>query len=622
MSGGPILAVPACGTGRGGGHLVRCIALVQGLRALGREAWLFLPPQNSLENFFAKAGFNRAWLAAEADLKNRKWDCVVVDHFRTPEEEFFRWTELAPLIGIDEGGPCRENFDFLIDVLPGLPARAKPNIADVSLLPLSRIKEGGSLPPRPSPAARVLGYPPQRGLPPPQRPRKILISFGQEDAAGLALATAQTLAAKNTEGFFDITLLTGALNRRAGSAPEGVKCLETIPRLGEQLAEYSLVITHYGITAFEAVYAGTPVLLVSPGAYHEQLAKAAGFCSVGIGSRAAAKISRLLFKKKQPHYFFLQKLQNICAALASRHHLEHAPSQSLAELLNGFSPLVSRSCPVCGASAAGLPAIGRFPDRSYRRCPRCGIIMMNRVNPPPIEYAREYFFDNYKKQYGKTYIEDFPNLRVMGKRRLAIIQGLLPPSAETPSLLDIGCAYGPFLAAAKEAGFSPFGIDPADDAVRYVTQSLGIPALRGFFPHSALQPPYDCVTLWYVIEHFPDCVPALAEIRRLLKDSGVLAFATPSFAGVSGRSSLKRFLGQSPADHWTIWSPRACKKALALAGFQVKKITVSGHHSERFPLLGKFAKSKKSPLYGPLLAASKLFGLGDTFEVYAQLFPG
>jgi 2-polyprenyl-3-methyl-5-hydroxy-6-metoxy-1,4-benzoquinol methylase len=185
--------------------------------------------------------------------------------------------------------------------------------------------------------------------------------------------------------------------------------------------------------------------------------------------------------------------------------------------------------------------------------------------------------------------------------------------------LDIGCAYGPFLAAAREEGFSPCGIDPAQDAVRYVTETLGIPAVQGFFPAhgSRLTAPYAGITLWYVIEHFRGCVPVLAEIRELLKSGGALAFATPSFTGVSGRASLHNFLEHSPADHWTIWSPSVAKKVLKTAGFTVKKIVNSGHHPERFPVLGTYARSKKSPLYGPLLAISRIFALGDTFEVYA-----
>jgi 2-polyprenyl-3-methyl-5-hydroxy-6-metoxy-1,4-benzoquinol methylase len=185
-------------------------------------------------------------------------------------------------------------------------------------------------------------------------------------------------------------------------------------------------------------------------------------------------------------------------------------------------------------------------------------------------------------------------------------------------LLDIGCAYGPFLAAAREEGFSPAGIDPAQDTVRYVQENLGIPAVHGFFPHSSFLIPhsYNVISLWFVIEHFRDCTCVLAEIRKLLQPGGVLAFSTPSFSGISGRSSLRKFLSASPQDHITVWKPKMCRKALALAGFEVKKIVISGHHPERFPLLGKLAKSKKHPLYWPLLAISKIFALGDTFEVY------
>jgi SAM-dependent methyltransferase len=205
--------------------------------------------------------------------------------------------------------------------------------------------------------------------------------------------------------------------------------------------------------------------------------------------------------------------------------------------------------------------------------------------------------------------------------------GRIPHS---PTLLDIGCAYGAFLAAAREEGFSPQGIDPAEDAVRYGAQTLGIPAMQGFFPKNSHkehkgtkntkeeeEEVFSTITLWYVIEHFRDCVPALAEIKKLLKPGGVLAFATPSFTGVSGRGSLKHFLEHSPQDHWTIWSPSVCRKALGKAGFKVKKIVSSGHHPERFPLVGKFAHNKDSPLYKLLLAASKIFALGDTIEVYA-----
>jgi 2-polyprenyl-3-methyl-5-hydroxy-6-metoxy-1,4-benzoquinol methylase len=272
--------------------------------------------------------------------------------------------------------------------------------------------------------------------------------------------------------------------------------------------------------------------------------------------------------------------------------------------------------------------LARFPEESYRQCPHCGIIYLARLGEAPIEYEKNYFFGDYKKQYGKTYLEDFPNLVEAGKRRLEHIKDILRFTNGKPSILDIGCAYGPFLAAAAECGFSPAGVEPASDAARYVKEELGFPCYQGFFP--AANPDeirrlsndgesgFDAVTLWYVIEHFEEVGKVLHEIHGLLKEGGVLAFSTPSFSGISGRKSLAVFLKNSPPDHYTVWSPKICAWILRRYGFCLRKIVVTGHHPERFPLIGRFANpAKKGALYGFLLFISRLFGLGDTFEVYA-----
>jgi 2-polyprenyl-3-methyl-5-hydroxy-6-metoxy-1,4-benzoquinol methylase len=208
-------------------------------------------------------------------------------------------------------------------------------------------------------------------------------------------------------------------------------------------------------------------------------------------------------------------------------------------------------------------------------------------------------------------------------------------------LLDIGCAYGPFLAAAREQGFDVMGIDPAPDAVEYVQKTLGIRAIRGIFPRqtadledlrgryllppesaepSGAEPgedpgigPFDVITLWFVIEHFEEPGRALEEINGLLKTGGVLAFSTPSAAGISRRKQLSAFLKQSPADHWTIWDPRGAAKILDRYGFRLKKRVITGHHPERFPGMSR----APAAVLRLCLSLSRIFGLGDTFEAYA-----
>jgi 2-polyprenyl-3-methyl-5-hydroxy-6-metoxy-1,4-benzoquinol methylase len=428
----------------------------------------------------------------------------------------------------------------------------------------------------------------------------VLVSFGGEDAAGLGPKTFLALMGR---GDMKLTVATPA---------------NPIPGLAAHIADFDLVITHYGLTAYESLAAGVPVLLEHPGKIHRRLAKKAGFLSCGVRTlirQPDGKAAHWVAEVLSPHN----------TALAAKLGLPAQQNRTLPDYIVSLSPHVHRECPLCGGAKGRV--IKRFPKRTYRVCPKCGIVYMDRLDEPPVEYAEDYFFDFYKSQYGRTYIEDFDNLKAMARVRLGHIQSILAAGKagqETlpGKILDIGCAYGPFLQAAKEAGASmPVGFDPAESAVRYLKEQLGIFALRGFFPQdcrvgsaatSFWEAEYfDAVTMWYVIEHFTDLREALETAHVLLKKGGVFAFSTPSGGGISGRKNRGTFLEKSPADHWTVWDPRLVKRQLAQAGFEVKKIVVTGHHSERFPRWTQFFGKAL------LLKISKIFKLGDTFEVYA-----
>jgi SAM-dependent methyltransferase len=120
-----------------------------------------------------------------------------------------------------------------------------------------------------------------------------------------------------------------------------------------------------------------------------------------------------------------------------------------------------------------------------------------------------------------------------------------------------------------------------------------------------------------VLEHFKDVDLVLRRIGSLLHPGGVFAFSTPNGRGVSARADLFSFLRVSPADHYTIFSPRGLRALLARYGFSLKLVRVTGHHPERFPgVLGMLAR-RAGVARAALLFASRLFGLGDTFEAYA-----
>lgn len=603
----PILVVVSFEAGRGGGHLVRGAALTRGLRACGREAFLLIKGERSLDDARQTDGADLdALLVDDGELERRRWAFVVLDRFATPEDEWRRYRALGAIIALDEGGRRRGSCAFLIDLLPQLPQRGVPNLSAPTLLTLPQNRKSA---PFSLPSARNI---------------RVLIVFGIENAGGLAPLAARALAALSLPAV-EMTLITGiggpepdggadfakdALRRGGGWA-----VFQRLSGLRERLAAFDIVITHFGLTAFESLAAGAAVILVSPSRYHERLARCAGFFSCGMGARGVRRLARLFRRGNFDAVF------NDSRAVAERFGLAEA-RESLAKFIAALEPQTAERCPVCGGALSGAAA--RFAERTYRRCLRCAAWAMSRAAPPPITYSDAYFFEDYARQYGKTYLEDFSNLTAMARRRLRIIarmRGGAGGGAAKKRLLDIGCAYGPFLAAARDTGFEPLGIDPSEGAARYVSETLDIPALHGFFPaaldeNAAAPRRFDVVSLWYVIEHLREPQAALKKIHAMLSDKGILAFSTPSSSGVSGIFSTRRFLEQSPADHWTIWNPRTIRAALRRAGFDVKKIVITGHHGERLPVFGALFRRGAGRRLWTLI--STLFALGDTFEVYAR----
>jgi 2-polyprenyl-3-methyl-5-hydroxy-6-metoxy-1,4-benzoquinol methylase len=622
------------------------------LRRFGREALLYLPGlgarrtlaearsvlAQSLENLDEVP-----LIHSEAELQ-RDWALVVFDRFITPEREFNFFS--APTLGIDEGGRVRRRFDFLLDLLPKLPSLAPANALRPDLLCLPVRRKTAAVGKTDFASITKIQIQTQiTKIQTTQTQLKILISFGGEDAAMLGLTAARSCAA---HGVCEVTLIGGVLNDRQAGNDFAADFIYKpfVKNLRGRLADYDLVVTHFGLCAFEALYAGVPVILVSPTALHEALARSAGFVSAGRGRRGAARLAKLLFTGRQLNAKFLALIAERSASAARKYNLDNLENdgcETLAAYINGFAPKVSAVCPLCRHKKTSV--IARFEDRTYRRCACCGMIYMNRNLPPDIHYTEAYFFENYKKQYGKTYLEDFPNLTAMAKRRLALIKtlpgGALSGSALLGSggvparILDIGCAYGAFVAAARGEGFDCAGIDGSAAATAYVNDELHINAFEGFFPDDKLISKvqehawreFDVITLWYVIEHFEidnvedSCMikAALEKIHDLLKTGGVFAFSTPNSSGISGIGlvkKLKKFLEKSPADHWTIWNQRRVKKVLSRFGFTVKKIVVTGHHPERFPFCRRLSAGKF--MYKLVMALSRLFRLGDTFEVYAK----
>ncbi len=597
MTDNPLFCTPSIRRGNGLGHLYRSGWLAESIAG----AFLYLPEADR-ERFFSMVEIREIFAGRPVleriitNLPDKNSPVILLDRRSSPLEDRLLFPGDSIFIGLDEGGVLRRDCIYLADTLPRLAKRFPPNIQSPMLL------EG-----------------PETVRIPPVTIRKILVSFGGEDPGNLSRSTLEFLENINRRQDigekFILTLCLGPLLTEREEFFRlkfiGIEILLAPDSLKDELSRWDLIITSFGLTAFESVRAGVPVILRNPSSYHRKLSLKAGFISPSF--------------KPGRESAFLGLLDEPAALLAPLMPGLAGDLPTLPELLESKDFKVP-VCPACGLKQSGSDRVGvfsllaRFPERSWYRCTRCSIVFQNLHNIQTVVYGDDYFFEDYQKQYGKTYLDDFSHLRSMARERLNRITGLLPGGGK---LLEIGCAYGPFLLEAEREGFIPFGIDVAGGAVEYVKNELKLNArklsmesldFKAHFGHETA----DVICLWYVIEHFEDCRMVLEKLASLQKRGGVLAFSTPNLRGISGIRNRKSFLTGSPIDHYHVWSPRIARKVLKLYGYRVRKMRITGHHPERFPL----GSGRNGFYYRFILGISRLMGLGDTFEVYAEKITG
>ncbi|WP_175608213.1 cytidylyltransferase domain-containing protein, partial [Treponema pallidum] len=607
-----VVFVPSVKIGQGAGHLYRAAYLV--LRLQGRvRCCLYVPDRSLLCKLSTPFPEELIVDTVPADAS-----LIVVDNFRTSTCEIELLQRTAPVLALDEGGSGRLNADYLIDVFPVLqsPGRrslaALTNVRDSAFIPLPETRKEQDLPVANGRFFPIPGV------------TTVLVVYGAEDTHGRARSCAERIAAL---GFDTSVVVPGEASERTDGK---VHIYPSLPHLKEHLHRWDVVVTHFGFTAFEAAAAGAAVLLVSPTPYHFLLSSAVGFSVIRSADPAA-------------HELWSQMQQGIIIPdVVTR----HSQCRDLADEIMRVARGKKHCCPFCGEMVA-VDVVGRALHKTFQRCNECDMIFLSFVISDPVRYSESYFFEEYKAQYGKTYLEDFDQIRMHGARRMEEIERLYAEVfcadegnsfAVDKKVLDVGCAYGAFLSAAKAAGWNAVGVDVCEFAVRHVRDTLCIPACVATFPllpecfdfvirHSfATNRPqqvsvyirectFSAVTLWFVIEHFQDLEAVLRKVADLLVPGGILAFSTPNFAGVTGMRFPHLFFAQSPCDHFTIWDARTVKKQLLRYGFTVKKIVVTGHHPERF-YPHKHLKSGGLK-WKMLMALSKWFQLGDTMEVYA-----
>lgn len=259
----------------------------------------------------------------------------------------------------------------------------------------------------------------------------------------------------------------------------------------------------------------------------------------------------------------------------------------------------STVCNLCGGTAT-LP-LREASLQHLVRCASCGLV---RVREMPTHdtmqktYGKDYYRNANSHVVGyENYEADMPNILKTAQRRLRLIERYRSVPGR---LLDVGCALGFFMEAARQRGWDATGIDVSSYAVTTAKKRLGSNVHCGQIQEmNFAEASFDVITMWDVIEHMTDPLQQLQECHRVLKDDGLLILCTPDIGSRVAKATGERWMGFKLADeHLYYFSSDTAQKMLDKAGFD----TLQVFHIGKYVTLQFFFK--RLALYAPQLAAA------------------
>lgn len=185
-----------------------------------------------------------------------------------------------------------------------------------------------------------------------------------------------------------------------------------------------------------------------------------------------------------------------------------------------------RPCPVCGGRAGRVRRAGEV---SLRHC-SCGTVYMDPLPDADVIAGQEIeaFEGGLREETTEmftAYYRDYPDDPVVRGFRESVeeIRGVTGGGR----IVDVGIGTGLFLHLAREAGFSPLGVEISRACAAKAREEFGVDVVVGDFEAFRPDAPVDAVAMSDVLEHAGDPRRFIEHAREVLRPGGALFVAVP-----------------------------------------------------------------------------------------------
>jgi SAM-dependent methyltransferase len=206
-------------------------------------------------------------------------------------------------------------------------------------------------------------------------------------------------------------------------------------------------------------------------------------------------------------------------------------------------------------------------------------------------------------------------LKITLRARVETLALLRP---ERGRLLDIGSGLGHFIAAAEADGWIACGVEPSS----YARSAAANRVEAAIYPDLSMVDvavPFDCVTMWDVLEHDADPLHMLTEVHDVMKPSALLVVSMPNRAGLEARLRGRSWRFFRPEfGHITHHTPSTLSLMLGRAGFDVAQVQTEGSLNLSGRLEAVLSRSPRAAAQRGMDRAIASVGLGRNMTVYAR----
>jgi 2-polyprenyl-3-methyl-5-hydroxy-6-metoxy-1,4-benzoquinol methylase len=196
-------------------------------------------------------------------------------------------------------------------------------------------------------------------------------------------------------------------------------------------------------------------------------------------------------------------------------------------------------------------------------CKGCGLIKSHPL--PSADVLENYYKNQYRADYKGARTPKRKHIFRYASYALTRLNHLTKAGFTSGRLVDVGSGSGEFVFLAQKAGYDVVGLEPHEGYARYTQNTFGVDIQNATLEKANIPPQsVDIVTLHHVLEHLPDPVASLQNMRTWLKPEGVILVDVPDIEADRHAPSRRFHIA-----HLYNFNHATLKWTLEKAGFQV-----------------------------------------------------